>query len=119
MMEPARAVLGAVDSILPSADSGWAYYVLCGAFFLLSGLACGYFIWKKGHMQMLDAESEVQRTAGDLDALKQDLRLEERELRADSESSEIDRVISSRMEKSPVPEVEAPSVEEIGERGES
>ena len=82
-------------SALPTAESGWAYYALCAAVFLLCGLCCGYFIWKRGHLQMLDAESEVAKTAKELQALRQDLSLEERELRSDEESSEIDEIVTS------------------------
>ena len=56
------------------------YYAICGIFFVLCGLACGYFIWRKGHMQMLDAELEVKRTENELEAAKEDLQLEEREV---------------------------------------
>lgn len=57
------------------------YYAFCGIFFVLCGLACGYIIWRKGHLQMLDAELEVKRTEEELDAFQGDLQLEERELR--------------------------------------
>ena len=56
------------------------YFAICGIFFVLCGLACGYFIWRKGHMQMLDAELEVKRTENELEAAKEDLQLEEREV---------------------------------------
>lgn len=52
---------------------GWWYYAVSALAFLLAGLICGYFIWRKGHMQTLDAESEVRRAAEDLARLKEDL----------------------------------------------
>lgn len=62
------------------------YYAFCGIFFVLCGLACGYFIWRKGHMQMLDVELEVERTKKELEGVGGDLKLEERELRAGEHS---------------------------------
>ncbi len=59
----------------------WRWYYAASAFlFLLLGLVLGYFIWKKGHMQMLDAEAEVRRTREELARLKEDLKAEENEL---------------------------------------
>ena len=63
-------------------QEGLIYFAFCGICFVLCGLACGYFIWRKGHMQMLDAELEVKRTKEELEAVGGDLQLEERELRA-------------------------------------
>jgi hypothetical protein len=60
-------------------DGRW-YYAACGFLFLLLGLILGYFIWKKGHMQMLDAEAEVRRTREELARLTEDLKAEENEL---------------------------------------
>jgi F0F1-type ATP synthase membrane subunit b/b' len=62
-----------------SVDGRW-YYAACAFLFLLLGLVLGYFIWKKGHMQMLDAEAEVRRTREELARLKEDLKAEENEL---------------------------------------
>tara|TARA_R110000850_G_scaffold10259_1_gene36820 strand:+ start:1363 stop:1644 length:282 start_codon:yes stop_codon:yes gene_type:complete len=73
-----------IDIIL-GGESSWIYYSLCALFFTISGLACGYFIWRKGHMQMLDAELEVRRTDSELEALRKDLKLEEIEVQAVSE----------------------------------
>jgi len=53
------------------------YYAICGIFFVLCGLTCGYFIWRKGQ---LDAELEIKRTENELEAAKEDLHLEEREI---------------------------------------
>tara|TARA_R110002096_G_scaffold45372_33_gene121965 strand:- start:1523 stop:1792 length:270 start_codon:yes stop_codon:yes gene_type:complete len=66
--------------IIRQEQDPWVYYALSGLFFVLCGLACGYFIWRKGHMQMLDAELEVQRTSTELESLRDDLDLEENEL---------------------------------------
>ncbi len=63
---------------LPEAGS-W-YYAVCALVFTLTGVICGYVIWRKGHMQTLDAEAEVRRAAEELDRLKEDLKAEERGL---------------------------------------
>ena len=60
--------------------SGWPYYALCGLFFISCGLAAGYFIWRKGHLQTLDVESEVRETGKELIKLREDLEIEEEEL---------------------------------------
>lgn len=75
----------------PGGENAWVYYVVCALFFVLCGLACGYFIWRKGNMQMQDAELEVKRTAEELQALQDDLREEERGIRLESESSEVEK----------------------------
>jgi hypothetical protein len=62
-----------------SVDGRW-YYVGCAALFLFLGFVLGYFIWKKGHMQMLEAEAEVRRTREALARLTEDLKAEESEL---------------------------------------
>lgn len=62
-----------------SLDGPW-YYAACAALFLLFGLVLGSFIWKKGRMQMLDAEAEVRRTREELARLKEDLKAEQKEL---------------------------------------
>ncbi len=62
----------------PEAE-GW-YYVVSALAFALAGLICGYFIWRKGHMQTFDAEAEVRRAAEDLERLKEDLEAEEKAL---------------------------------------
>ncbi len=73
---------------LPGIDAisieGKGYYVLCAILFLLLGLILGYFIWRKGHMQMLDAETEVRRTRKELDRLRDDLKAEQTELGSES-----------------------------------
>ena len=60
--------------------TGRVYYLICAALFTTGGMICGYFIWKRGHMQMLDAEIEIKLTASELKALREDIELEEKEL---------------------------------------
>lgn len=67
-----------VDELMT--EQSWAYYSLTCLFFVLSGLAVGYFIWRKGHMQTQDVELEVQLTRKELDAMESDLRLEKKVL---------------------------------------
>lgn len=57
-------------------DRVW-YYVICAVVFTLAGLITGYFIWRKGTMQMHDAEAEIQRTGEELKRLTEDLKIEE------------------------------------------
>lgn len=64
-------------SMIPTDTEGWLYYGLCAVFFLLCGLITGFFVWRKGHMQTLDAEAEVERTAEELTRLRGDLESEE------------------------------------------
>ena len=92
--------LEALSSLAPAADIlpenayGWVYYAICALFFLLCGLFCGYFVWRKGHMQTLDAEFEVKRTEDELMALRHDLSLEEKELRPADDGEAIDELLS-------------------------
>ncbi|MEM6280160.1 MAG: hypothetical protein AAF733_11815 [Verrucomicrobiota bacterium] len=74
-------------------DVGWVYYVVCAAFFTICGLASGYFIWRKGNMQMHDAELEVRRTTEELHVLREDLREEELGIRVESEETEIQKIV--------------------------
>ncbi|MEQ1843126.1 MAG: hypothetical protein ABL994_22210 [Verrucomicrobiales bacterium] len=85
--------LSATDTLLlklfPAGEfSGAAYYLSCALLFTICGMIVGYFIWRKGHMQTLDAESEIRRTEHELNLLRDDLSSEERLLqhsgRADS-----------------------------------
>lgn len=64
----------------------WIYYLVCVVVFLLMGLLCGYLVWRKGHLQTLDAESEVARASRDLRKLREDLRIEENVLRTEEEA---------------------------------
>lgn len=63
--------------MVPTDAEGWLYYGLCAVFFLLCGLVTGFFVWRKGHMQTLDAEAEVERTAEELTRLRGDFESEE------------------------------------------
>jgi len=60
------------------------YYGACALGFLVAGLVVGYFVWRKGHMLMLDAEAEVRRTKEDLARLRADLAEESAELGDDA-----------------------------------
>ena len=74
---------------------GWGYLVICAVFFALCGLICGYFIWRKGNMQMHDAELEVEKTAAELQALRTDLDEEEKGIRLEDENSEVEKIVPS------------------------
>lgn len=76
-----------------SEENSWIYYVICAVFFTLCGLASGYFVWRKGNMQMHDAELEVARTNQDLHNLQSDLREEEKGLRLESENKEVEEIV--------------------------
>ena len=85
--------LSAVDmpDVLPGeGGNDYLYYGLCALFFTLCGLAAGFFIWRKGHMQTLDAEQEVKRTGEELALMRDDLSAEEKEIRPSEESKERD-----------------------------
>lgn len=61
--------------------SGALLYLALSAFgFALLGFVVGYFIWRKGDVQTLDAEIEVHRSAVDLDSLREELQREKAEL---------------------------------------
>ncbi|MDA7920926.1 hypothetical protein N9B73_04135 [Verrucomicrobiales bacterium] len=77
---------GMVLSIAIPQGSEWIYYAVCGLFFSLCGVFCGYFIWRKGFLQTLDAELEVRRTEDELQNLRHDLSLEEDELSSGADS---------------------------------
>ncbi|MDF1823661.1 MAG: hypothetical protein P1U68_03405 [Verrucomicrobiales bacterium] len=91
MIHPALQVIAI--AFPKSEAAGLAYYAICALFFMFCGLACGYFIWRKGHMQTQDAEMEVKRTEAGLQALCLDLSEEEKGIRLESESAEIDKVV--------------------------
>ncbi|MEX2577945.1 MAG: hypothetical protein WD342_02715 [Verrucomicrobiales bacterium] len=77
---PAAGQLGS----LPLGEYGWLYYVICALVFTVAGLICGYFIWRRGHMQTLDAEMEIQLAENELKGLRTDLEREEKELRPEA-----------------------------------
>ncbi len=69
---------GPLTGDLPTwlSDRGW-YYGACAIVFTLAGLVTGYFIWRKGSMQMHDAEAEIRRTGEEWKRLNEDLKIEE------------------------------------------
>ncbi len=76
------AGLSGTDALLfklfPAGEfSGVAYYLSCALLFMVCGMIIGYFIWRKGHMQTLDAESEIRRTEQELSLLRNELESEE------------------------------------------
>lgn len=76
------ASLNGTDTLLlklfPAGEfSGVAYYLSCALLFTVCGMIVGYFIWRKGHMQTLDAESEIRRTEQELSLLRNELNTEE------------------------------------------
>ena len=66
-----------LEAVPADGESSQVYYIICAVFFLICGLVCGYFIWRRGHMQMLDAEQEVVRAKSELEALRKDIDEEE------------------------------------------
>ena len=95
MAPPILFDTGVVISALPTGKMGWPYYAICALFFLLCGLFCGYLIWRKGSLQTQDAESEVVRTAEELEDLREDLRNEENLLRTGEEDAEVEKAVTS------------------------
>ncbi len=86
MAEPGFITDGSVLATLAIPEGAeWIYYAVSGLFFLICGVICGYFIWRKGYLQTLDAELEVRRTEDELQNLRHDLGLEEDELSLESE----------------------------------
>jgi hypothetical protein len=68
-----------LPSLLPGRGS-LAYYLACAAGFSLLGFVVGYFVWRKGHMRTIDAETEVHRAGVELEALREELGREEARL---------------------------------------
>ena len=66
--------------------SGWPHLVACAAVFMTLGIVIGYFIWRKGQLQTIDVETEARKTGEDLAALREDLELENLELRGEEVS---------------------------------
>ena len=98
LLPPWDAQLRIPESI-PGSEEEWLYLAICAAFFVFLGLACGYFVWRKGHMQTLDAETEVIRTENELRSLREDLGEEERQLRGGEESELIESVLEDKARK--------------------
>ncbi len=63
------AIRGAGETAVP-------YYLICALGFALAGLVVGYFIWRRGHHQTLDAESEVHRASANLETLRKEMERE-------------------------------------------
>lgn len=70
----------AAESPLSNLDNPWLYYTFCALVFVIAGIVCGYFIWRKGFMQTLDAETEIEKTKRELESLREDVEREESEL---------------------------------------
>ncbi len=81
------------QALIDGEAGGVAYFVICALFFTACGLVCGYFIWRKGHMQTQDAELEIKRTEEELQALRLDLSEEEKGIRFEGESAEIEKLV--------------------------
>lgn len=62
-----------------------AYYGGSAFVFIVLGLVTGYFVWRRAHMQSLDAEGEVRRSNDQLSRLQEDVKKEEENLSAGSE----------------------------------
>jgi len=60
---------------------GWLYYVVCAVVFLLLGLAFGYFTWRRGLLQTFELQQEVRRAEQELENIKDEVAVDERELR--------------------------------------
>lgn len=76
-----------------SGEVTWVHYLGCALLFVLAGLICGYFIWRKGNMQTQDAEIEVRRTEEELKRLRDDLSREEKLIRPEDEDVAIEALI--------------------------
>ncbi|MEM7698913.1 MAG: hypothetical protein AAF236_10955 [Verrucomicrobiota bacterium] len=61
-------------------ENPWIYYTICGVVFTTAGITCGYFIWRKGHSQTAEVESEVKETEKALKLLRDEVLVEERAL---------------------------------------
>lgn len=77
----------AMELPLSELDNPWLYYTFCGLVFILAGVVCGYFIWRKGLMQTLDAEMEIEKTRQELQALREDVEKEEQNLKSGEKNS--------------------------------
>ncbi len=67
-------------SFLEGDLTGWPYLAICAVFFMTLGIVTGYFIWRKGQLQTIDAEAEIRKAGDDLAHLRDDLQLEILEL---------------------------------------
>lgn len=85
---------------LPMGEYGWLYYGVCAGAFALTGFIAGYFIWRKGNMQTLDAEMEIQLNESELKNLSADLEREGKQLEPAQTGDPLDALLSNFGEKS-------------------
>lgn len=88
LFDHVSALAVALPAPLGELSNDWLYYAICGILFIIAGVICGYFIWRKGLMQTLDAEMEIEKTKQDLENLRASVEKEERELEVDREPAE-------------------------------
>lgn len=67
-------------SFLEGELNGWPYLITCVVLFVTLGIVTGYFIWKKGYLQTIDAETEIRKTVEELARVREDVKLETLEL---------------------------------------
>ena len=85
---------------LPMGEYGWLYYAVCAGVFALTGFIAGYFIWRKGNMQTLDAEMEIQLNESELKNLSSDLEKDGKKLDPVETGDPLDTLLSNFGEKS-------------------
>lgn len=85
---------------LPLGEYGWLYYAVCAILFTLAGLICGYFIWRKGNMQTVDAEMEIQLNESELKNSTSDFENESEMLAPDQEEDRVGDLLSNFGEES-------------------
>ncbi len=80
---------------LPLGEYGWLYYAVSASVFLFMGVVCGYFIWRKGHMQTMDAEMEVQLNESELKSHTEEFEKEVRNLDGGKEGDRVTELLSN------------------------
>ena len=58
----------------------WLYLAISAVLFMALGIVTGNFIWRRGHLQTIDAATEIRKTSEDLTHMREDLRLETLEI---------------------------------------
>ena len=58
----------------------WLYLAISAVLFMALGIVTGNFIWRRGHLQTIDAATEIRKTSEDLAHMREDLRLETLEI---------------------------------------
>lgn len=91
---PDPTPLSVLPVSLPLGEYGWLYYAVCAVAFLLSGIVLGYFIWRKGHMQTMDAEMEIQLNESELKSHIQDFEKEVKNLDRDGNEDPVAELLS-------------------------